>query len=193
MTQNIEPSIAANEPRKQTHPWRRCWAKTVDIVLFAYFLCAILIAVLVAGASLPEDLGGSWLAYFVFIVFFILVESFSLAMFSTTPGKALFGMRVEATSGAKPSYLQSVKRNILCQVLGNALSIPGLMFIANIVAYQRLVAVGRSSWDRIADTRVAHEDSLSLVRQIFCALTVVGLLGLFIGLQIFASGDSKSR
>ena len=72
----------------QARPWIRFWARMIDLILFAMF-CG-----LVYGICFPQYNFNEALFELLMVPMWIIGESFCLANFQTTPGKAILKIRL---------------------------------------------------------------------------------------------------
>jgi hypothetical protein len=109
------------------------------------------------GPELPHFLLGAptpvalWLLAFAAMV---PLDALMLAIAGTTPGKALLGLRVTASDGARPSPAAAVQRALGVYVRGLGLGIPFLAFFTLPVAGARRMNHGRTRWDEGAKLMV---------------------------------------
>ena len=123
-----EPYLAALEqdtpvedaPPRLNLPWRRYWARSLD-----YSLCALLV---------------DWLLYLfpvwdygqlpLNLLAMLLLEPLALMLFATTPGKAVFGIRVTDPEGRRLRYGAGVERtwSILWDGMGMNIPLLGWYF-----------------------------------------------------------------
>ena len=95
-------------------PWRRFWARELD-----YLLCCIGVDALLhifpvwKYARLP-----------LYLLVMLLAEPLALMLFATTPGKAVFGIRVTDSEGKRLSYGAGIERTWSVLWDGMGLSIP---------------------------------------------------------------------
>ena len=83
-----------------------------------------------------------------------LFEGVCLAMFGTTPGKALMGARVRDVHGRRPGFFVAPGRFGYCAMAGRGLGIP-LVGLATLVgALTRYEKTRSTLWDEYFRTRV---------------------------------------
>lgn len=163
----------------EVRPLLRFWARTFDycivftiVYLFAEFefleqppdLTYQGFSELMADARERSERAvesGEMLAFIKLGIFSMLlwnvVEGLMLSLFGTTPGKALFGIRVLTLAGEKVSALKGIIRSFLVYILGVALFLhPLLSFAAMTFAFFRLMARGSTFWDSTLKMRVVH-------------------------------------
>lgn len=95
-------------------PWRRYWARDLD-----YMLCALLVTALLK--SMPR---WSFLSFPVTMLTVLLTEPLLLHLFGTTPGKAVFGIRVLDPEEGKLRYGDALVRTWTVLWEGEALRLP---------------------------------------------------------------------
>lgn len=90
-------------------PWRRFWARHLDLFLYTLLIVAVLTLVFhvnLARSGRLLSLVSSYLALGVMLV----VEPLLLRLFGTTPGKAILGLRVTYQDGTHLSYVDAQAR-----------------------------------------------------------------------------------
>ncbi len=91
------------------HPWRRYLARMLDIFIYSIIWWAFLAFVFhsnIATRSNIENL----LHSFIVLTIMLFVEPLWLHLFGTTPGKAIFGLRIENPDGSNISYSEGLQR-----------------------------------------------------------------------------------
>ena len=176
----------------QVHPWRRFFARTADYFLFqaiAFTLylnskcspqdnqCVLDLMSMGANAgildsSLNQQL---WFLQLMLALAFILTEAILISNFGTTPGKWCFGLSVKSDDNAHPEFNQSIGRSLRVWVVGTAMSIPILQFVAMAFAYHRLDTHGITWWDQKCATQV-HAAPLPIIRVVILVLGSYWLL-----------------
>lgn len=167
------PAVVRDEPR----PLRRVGARLVDVIVYSMVVGLIvgtLAPELMARAPTdPRQLNPLWnLAFFPVIA---LIEGVVLHLFGTTPGKALFSMRVTTAEGGRLSLFQSLSRAVRVWIVGLGAGLPILSLVAPIFSYFRLNARGRTWWDETLDLRVENGPISPL-----SAMAIAGVLLLFL-------------
>jgi len=173
-TPNAIPADAA------LHPWRRYWARMLDLFLF------FVAGGVVLQRILPIVLPGLWtldvrdprtlLAFAAWIP----VETLCLVLFGTTPGKALYGIRLSRPQGV--TLRAALSRSAKVWFRGLGMAIPLVSIFTLVVAYERLARDGRTSWDADADWTVTHS-TLGTGRWI-----AIGLCWVLVAAMIEAAG-----
>ncbi|HEY0038792.1 MAG TPA: RDD family protein [Longimicrobium sp.] len=184
------PPADTAEPRPQpageTYAWRRFLARIIDLFLYGIVLLTpvqiaapefmtpeYLARAQAAPAEIPMSLRlGFLLALGVTV---ILLDTLLVHLWSTTPGKALFGLRIVRSDGNRLSVRESLSRAIRAWAIGMGAGIAFATIVGGVMSYIRLTSRGRTHWDEALDLRVEHTpQTIGLV------LRNVGLILLFL-------------
>ena len=159
------------------HPWRRHFARTVDVSTLALF--AFLALNFRVGPLLTDKFGwvvnalvDAFISALILLVPWILLESVLLSTMGTTPAKWLFAISVRTTSGHKPSFSQAIERSFRVLVQGIGLGIPIFAFITQFFAYRRLAKTGTTRWDSATGCVVTHK-TWGVARATICVVAVL--------------------
>lgn len=95
-------------------PWRRYWARGLD---FAIYMLAV-------DGMMGFFPRWQWLSGLFYLAAMLLIEPLLLHLFTTTPGKAIFGIRVLNPEEGKLSYGDALVRTWTVMWEGEALRIP---------------------------------------------------------------------
>lgn len=164
------------------YAWRRYWARGLD--LFFYGLLWYLIAGPVFHINLMQE--GIAITLFNLImqlILTILIEPLLLNRFGTTPGKAVFGIRVVQENGERLTVSQGFSRTLGVIVKGMGLSIPIYGIYKQYKSYDRCADCRIQPWDEgisytIKDTRWYRWLVFAAAHVlIFCGLIAVILVG----------------
>lgn len=170
-----------------THPWRRFFARLVDVTTFSVFVYHPVVFCIfyffpevTAGLAIIVD--NPTFAPLMLLVEPILVyllwspfEATLLAFTGTTPAKWLFGIRVLHSSGVRLSLDSAFQRTLGVFCLGEGLGIPLVALFTRIFAYRRLTKTGTTLWDSAVESIVTHRQ-WGFFRAFFCIGAVVGAL-----------------
>ena len=131
---------------KPFYPWRRYFARMLDLLLYDLFW-QILLA-LVFNVNLTGR--GFWaicLDSCVAIIFMLFLEPLWLHFLGTTPGKAIFGLRIENSDGSYLSYSEGLERT--WGVIGSGLgyNIPILHLVRLWKSYNRCTEFESQPWE----------------------------------------------
>jgi len=136
----------------QTRPWLRWAARIFDFFLLS-FLVGIVLALIYPSALNIPDIA---LAIMLISVYFF-VEPIMLCSWGTTPGRALFKIRLRRQNGRKLSYLEALSRSVSVWIKGFGLGIPLVSLFTLLNSYNRLTKDGITSWDRDGSFSVSHQ------------------------------------
>ena len=167
----VELPIVSSGP--QVRPWIRYWARTFDTVVF------VIVFGFTLGFLLPQILEIHDTVFnMIALAAMAFYEAACLSIFSTTPGKALFRIRICRRDGTPPSFGMALLRSFRVFIKGVGLGIPLIALITQIVGYQTLNRDGITSWDKQADLIVTHREIPTWLGVVIF-LAFIGILGLF--------------
>jgi uncharacterized RDD family membrane protein YckC len=169
----------------QTRPWVRYWARSIDIAL----IC--IIVGIPIGAVLPDELNNrlvDQLIQFLAMTLWIPIEAALIATFGCTPGKALLRVRVSNKNGSNLSFGQALSRSfgVWLMGLGTGL-IPLVTLVTSLLAYNRLLKNGVTTWDRDGRFMVTHR-KVGIVR----TLVAIGIFAVIIAAAFAAIVDQQA-
>ena len=164
----------------QHHPWRRLFARTVDICTAGFVLFMLLIFAF--SATMPEQAAGfakaienPIIASVVLYLIWLPAEALLLSLFGTTPAKWLFGIRVAHPGGDLLSLSEAVNRSFLVFVQGVGFGIPFVALFTQLFAYRRLTKTGTTLWDTSTRAVVLHQ-KWGVLRALACTAAVFVVL-----------------
>lgn len=164
----------------QYHPWRRLFARTVDICTAGFAL--FLLVIFAFGAMMPDQAAGFAKAIenpiitgVVLYLIWLPAEALFLSILGTTPAKWLFGIRVVQAGGHSLSISEAFNRSFLVFVQGVGLGIPIVALFTQLFAYRRLTRTGTTLWDTSANAVVLHK-KWGVFRAIVCTAAVFAVL-----------------
>lgn len=161
-----------------THPWRRFWARTVDILscgILLFMLIIIVISYLFPqyAGSLVNTLENPIIAGIILYLLWIPIEALFLSMFGATPAKWIFGIKVlNSTTDDNLDYTMAIKRTTNVWLQGEGLGIPLIGLVTRLFAYKRLTKTGTTLWDESVNSVVTHKE-WGVGRAIFSTLTTI--------------------
>lgn len=162
------------------HPWRRFWARSVDLIFLGLGL--LFVFSIVFGALFPQDaekyvkvLKNPIFAGIIIYILWIPVEAAFLSLTGTTPTKWLFGIRVLKKTGAKLSYSEALRRTLLVFIQGEGFGIPIATLFTRLFSYRRLTTTGTTRWDTSIGSSVTHTE-WGVIRGFACFICVVAAL-----------------
>lgn len=140
---------------RQPHPWRRYFARMLDQTIVAAVVWLIVVMVLrwrPAGDILSAVMGyASW---------FILMplEALCLSLWGTTPGKWVFGIRIEAAEGGHLRFSEALGRAWGVFYTGMGMNVPLVNFYCLYRAYKTHNETWDMDWDWDHECEVSFRD-----------------------------------
>ncbi|WP_421781954.1 RDD family protein [Kiloniella litopenaei] len=163
------------------HPWRRYFARWVDISIYANLIFSPLLA-----KFTPDDLNKyseqlsllELIAILIIVpvIFFgvvAIVNTVLIGAFGTTVGKCLLGIKVLGKDNRGLTIQSTAKREALVYIKGFALGLPVLSLIAQMYGYFDLTMDKQTVWDKELNTTIAHRENNGL--QFWIGLIVIGV------------------
>ncbi len=165
------PPLPSENETPAVRPGVRFWARSFDYML-------VTVAVWTFSGVSPDidpNLSPSefWQAYlkefekeewqlFARMVFFVqlgwhVLEGLLLHVFGTTPGKALFGIRIAREGGLPPTILQALGRSFYVYFGGVFCYLFPFSLMAILFSFFRLLSAGKCFWDQHLQTTVIHK------------------------------------
>lgn len=139
------------------YAWRRYWARGTDLILYGLLWSAI--AILGFHIDLARNGSGQNIINSVVqLILMLLIEPLLLNRFGTTPGKAVFGIRITQENGEMLTVSQGFSRTLGVLIKGMGLSIPIYSIYTHYKSYGRCTDRYIQPWDEgvsytIKDTR----------------------------------------
>ena len=179
-----KPAAPVDQSKKflggQHHPWRRLFARTVDIctaglVLFMLLIFAFSTTMPEQAAGFAKAIENPIIASVVLYLIWLPAEALLLSLFGTTPAKWLFGIRVAHPGGNLLSFAAALNRSFLVFVQGVGFGIPFVALFTQLFAYRRLTKTGTTLWDTSTTAVVLHK-KWGVFRALACTATVFAVL-----------------
>lgn len=141
-----------------THPWRRFFARSLDMTLYTFAVNAVRLLVLHDFSVGDRTLGANVLRWVLDLVLLFALEPLLLSKLGTTPGKWLFGLKVRTRDGNVLSYSDALERTCGVYVYGLGWMIPIWELYRHWKSYQACKAGEALPWEEglaytIQDTR----------------------------------------
>jgi DNA-binding transcriptional MerR regulator len=139
-------SIEADTAPQMFYPWRRFFARSLDMAIYSALWWALL------GLCFHVNLWGrggilSFLDAIMALLLMLFLEPALLRLLGTTPGKWIFGLRLQDRDGRRPGYSQGLDRTL--GVIGGGLGygIPIYSAICLWKSYKRCSEDEPQPWD----------------------------------------------
>ena len=168
--------IPPEQPKKHYatgHPWRRLFARSLDMWLYALPWIAL-------RTWLGLTNWAFWLGeFFSIMVLTLLLESLLLSAWGTTPGKWLMGLRLRrhyTEEFGKPAFRDALYRTFQVYLMGwgLGLGLPQLLCLA--FAFLRANRGDDQPWDDLWEYTADEECSGGRIAMVLAALTGFALL-----------------
>lgn len=109
-----QENVQCNEYKGDTlpqvfYPWRRYFARTLDIFLYNTFWSAILGLIFHVNLTTRSNFG-RLIDLIIVTAIMLFLEPILLHLFGTTLGKMIFGLRIESSDGKRLSYGEGFER-----------------------------------------------------------------------------------
>lgn len=164
----------------QHHPWRRLFARMVDMCTAGFVL--LLLLLFAFSATLPEQaasfakaIENPIVASIVLYLVWLPAEALLLSFFGSTPAKWLFGIKISHPGGNLLSFSEAFNRSFLVFVQGVGLGIPIVALFTQLFAYRRLTKTGTTLWDTSTNAVVVHR-KWGVFRALACTAAVFVVL-----------------
>jgi uncharacterized RDD family membrane protein YckC len=152
-------------------PWRRFWARMLDLLLDG---ALIGITVGALRPSLLEEHGLLW--QLLLVPSALLIDCLVYTVFGTTPGKAVAGIQViDDRGGGRLTFGAYFKRSVEIYIFGFGLGLPLVSLVTLFRCYRKLADGETLSWDQYAESKVTAR-STSWVRTSIVALIYLALI-----------------
>lgn len=169
------------------HPWRRFFARTVDLLSIALLTPFFLLFFI---TSLFPDWSASLLKIFsnpifggvLLYIFWMPIEAAFLTFWGATPSKWIFGIRVARKTGEKLSYSDALKRTLSVWIQGDGFGIPFVSLFTRFFAYRHLTKTGTTVWDDNVKSVVSHK-KWGIMRGLACFTSVLAVLMIMVLLK----------
>lgn len=152
------------------YPGRRFFARVLDINLYQLVWIIILLITLPSKAA-TRGLLASYLGTFIAVGMMLVLEPLWLYLFKTTPGKAIFGIRITDGNGERLSYKKGLKRTWGVVSRGLGFNIPFYALVCLWQSYQTCFAEVEQPWDMYLSYKV--KDTKTYRIPLFCFAVVV--------------------
>ncbi len=164
----------------QFRPWVRWAARYIDVFLFGFIIQIIPDLIYPSFFNLLDknkslDNGFDILR----VLAYVFVEPIMLCTWGTTPGKAIFKIRLRQKNGEKLSYSQGLSRSCSVFTRGLGLGIPIVALFTLVYSYNHLIHYRTTVWDRDGNFSVSHQ-VIGPLRGIAIVLSFIVILGLLV-------------
>lgn len=141
-------------------PWQRYWARSIDYALFLVVFNVVVALLSMNGPMVSDNVIIELATLFILsLVSLILYEATWLSAAATTPGKALFSIKVYTKQGESLSFGQAFGRSFSALASGFAFLIffPFIPMLTMWKSYKEIKNTGSASWDKKEGHKVIHQ------------------------------------
>ncbi len=138
------------------HPWRRFFARQMDIGLVAFTIGIGVGIFFSQNAVVDKVLGNNIVIAMLTTLVLVPLEAIQLAVFGTTFGKALYSIEVKSKNPAPIGFATAFARAFSVYVRGLALGFPLISLFTVYFGYKTLKEKGEASWDAENELVVSH-------------------------------------
>ncbi len=179
------PEIRRDVAPRVWIPWRRFFARSFDLALYStLWECFLLLGLrLPSGSSLLTGNLSVNVSAIISLAMMIFLEPLFLRLFKTTPGKALFGIRVTDGEGNRLPYKSGLSRT--CTVLwrGMGFQIPIYSLVRLYKSYKEYADEYPLAWEYDSELTVKDEKSWRCVAYVGGRILLLAVMALFIQLS----------
>lgn len=161
-------------PKVQS-PWRRYFARSLDIALYsAIWSCFLAIAY---GVNLSNrSAGGILLDACVTLLMMLLLEPLQLFLFGTTLGKWILGLRVTDCEDGRLKFSQALERTWQVFVYGMGLNIPIYYLYRSFKSYEDCVTGVTLEWEYSSNLALRDKKIWRTVVYVGARVAIAGVL-----------------
>ncbi len=176
LNQSIDENIAEREKTPQVFlPWRRYFARYFDISLYLLFWLAIVAFVLKENLLLRGN-AGTIIDIIVQTIIMLFIEPIWLHFFGTTPGKAIFGMKIEKPDGTRLSYIEGLARTWMVIGSGMGYIIPFYTIYRSWVSYKLCKEKKIQPWDEDLSYTIKDEKKSRIIVYIGAMIIYIAVI-----------------
>ncbi len=128
------------------NPWRRYFARGLDMSLYSLIVTIILLYVL--RISTDGKIIARYVEFFISSGLMILIEPLLLSKVGTTPGKWMFGLILRDKNRNKITYVKGLQRTFSIIKEGYGFNIPIYNIYKQFTSYETCSGKNELSWDK---------------------------------------------
>ena len=178
------------------HPWRRYFARAIDIVVVGGLTWVVLGMVFglvnpraaEAFFSLFHGMGGKILDIVLTLLVTIPGTALMVGLTGLSVGKWLFGVKVVRRDGTPIGVLAGVVREVKVLVMGLGFGLPLVSLFTLINAFRSLEDHGHSAWDKPADA-IIHHRPMNALQITLIVLAIPFLIAARVGFYMLSRGS----
>lgn len=189
-------------PTQLATPWRRYWARFLDLTIFSIlltFALAIIMPSLFAEGGRFYGPGGDQLFGWLVLPFAMVAEGIVLGLFGATPGKAIAGVQVSGVRGAKLKVGDAIQRNFQVWWYGLGTGFPIISLFTLVRAHSKASRGELLKWEASTGGRSYAKGSgiRTIVTALICVAIYAGLIAAgtssnTLGQSSFSAGSDQN-
>jgi uncharacterized RDD family membrane protein YckC len=161
-TQSRKVAIGRTFNPASPRPWNRFWARSIDYTLFfvAFYVLVFFLALQELSLTFSDNILLEMLFWFVISnVLLVLYEAAWISTFGTTPGKALFSIKILTNFGYNLSFKQALDRafSVLASGFAFLIFFPVIPMFTMWSSYKEIKNTGVAKWDKTEKHKVVHK------------------------------------
>jgi hypothetical protein len=173
---------AGTTPYELARPWRRYWARYLDIGISVLLVAVLLDAIWPTLFTSYDALAGQkwkWTPLLLLLPVAMVMDTLIYWALGNTPGKAIAGIRVLEEGGRRPlRALAHLGRNFGVYGFGLGLGFAPATLITLIYSYLRARAAKVSIWDRYSHSRAYAFSSAAVRTWATAAIYILAIVAL---------------
>ncbi len=151
----------------EIHPWRRCFARGIDLFLIGLLLGFLKVYVFISHFNIPVP---AFIAIVLFL--WIFFEAGFLTLAGKTPGKLFLNISITDSDNKKPLFAKALKRSFSVWIKGMGLGFIVFTPLTMLISYYKLKKERITSWDRKGEFKVKYRPT-NTTRYVLLALFIV--------------------
>lgn len=176
-TNEIEEAIDVNNKTATvTHPWRRHFARSLDLSVYGVIWGYI--SLLILRWSPGSNIFRSLFDSYIIIGLMLIIEPLLLSTWGTTLGKWVFGLLIRNVNGEKLTYRQAYQRTLGVFCNGMGYYIPIYSLIREYKCYVTCQDEKPLSWEE--DFNYTIKDTKLIRGFTFVGLSIVSFIAIFL-------------
>ncbi|MCH4886232.1 RDD family protein [Acidaminobacter sp. JC074] len=145
MSEYLEINQEVKRVNRVKHPWRRFFARSLDMAIYSIIITTFEALVLHVDTSGQPFV--SILETFIAILIMLALEPLMLSTIGTTPGKWIFGLVIRKTDGRKITYGEGFQRTFVLLGKGLGFQLPIYTLYRQYVSYKDCSDGEELAWD----------------------------------------------
>ena len=164
---------------KVTAPWKRFFARGVDLSIYGLIIDIFLSLVLHINTH-TFSIGKTLFLWFAQIVLILFIEPVMITLTRTTPGKALFGLYVTSTDSSHIPYRKALHRTWLVVLKGYGLFLPIYSLLRLYSSYKTCRNIETLEWETDSSLKLNHKATAILVFKYLLMDTAIAICSFLI-------------